>query len=123
MGMVEEIRRLIAETVRDAVREAVRELRGEKPVVTTEPPTPPLAPGPEYVSAKEAARIMSAHPSTVRKLIAHGKLGRYSVEGKLRVRVAELHAYLARESQPGPPVDLDRRALEILGHGSPRCER
>src|SRR5206468_4288673 len=120
--MVDDIQRLIAQTVRSAVHEAVRELQGERAAVTTERSTPPLAAGPEYVSAKEAARIMSAHPSTVRKLIATGKLGRYSIEGHLRVKVGELHAYLARESQPTTPVDVDRRALEILRGGSPGGE-
>jgi excisionase family DNA binding protein len=118
---VDGIQGLIAETVRNAVREAVRDLQGEATGVQREE-VPPRA-GPEYVSVKEAGRIMSAHPSTVRKLVAAGKLGRYSVEGQPRVRVAELHTYLARETRHGAPVDLDQRALEVLRGGLPDQER
>jgi excisionase family DNA binding protein len=63
---------------------------------------------------KEAARIMSAHPATVRKLMADGKLGRYSVEGQLRVKVSDIHAYMSREGQPSPTISLDERALQII---------
>jgi excisionase family DNA binding protein len=68
-----------------------------------------------YVPVKAAAAMMSAHPSTVRKLVADGKLGRYSVEGQIRIKVSDIHAYLARGAGPGSPtVDLQERALEIL---------
>jgi excisionase family DNA binding protein len=117
---VDGIQGLIAETVRNAVREALRDHEADVAGGQTDVP---VGPRPEYVSVKEAARIMSAHPATVRKLVAAGKLYRYSVEGKLRVRVAEVHAYLAREPQAGAPVDLDRRALAILGGHSPDHER
>jgi excisionase family DNA binding protein len=72
--------------------------------------------GAPYVTVKEAAAIMSAHPATVRRLIADGKLGRYSVEGQLRVKLAELHTYLAREGRT-EQLDIEGRALEILGAG------
>lgn len=68
-----------------------------------------------YVRVQAAAEMMSAHPSTVRKLVAEGKLGRYTVEGQLRIKVSDVHAYLAREGgAPPPTIDLSERALAIL---------
>jgi len=74
-----------------------------------------------YVTVRVAAEMMSIHPSTVRKLIADGKLGRYSVEGQLRVMVSDIHAYMAREGGPASPtIDLNQRALAILSDTKPR---
>lgn len=70
--------------------------------------------GPTYVSVKAAAEMMSAHPATVRRLIAAGKLGRYSVESQARVKVSDIHAYMAREGCSSPTIDLEERALAIL---------
>ena len=78
------------------------------------------AAGAVYVKVQTAAEMMSAHPSTVRKLVAEGKLGKFTVEGQLRVKVSDIHAYLAREGGPiSPTVDLNERALAIL-RGKPR---
>jgi excisionase family DNA binding protein len=69
----------------------------------------------QYVPVKLAAEMMSAHPSTVRKLILGGKLGRYSIEGQLRVKVSDVHAYLSRGGGSiSPTIDLRQRALAIL---------
>lgn len=71
--------------------------------------------GAAYVKVQTAAEVMSAHPATVRKLVADGKLGRFTVEGQLRVKVSDIHAYLARDGGPSSPsVDLNERALAIL---------
>ena len=67
-----------------------------------------------YVTVKAAAEMMSAHPATVRRLIAAGKLGRYSVESQARVKVSDVHAYMAREGCSSPTVDLEARALAIV---------
>jgi excisionase family DNA binding protein len=69
---------------------------------------------PTYVTVKAAAEMMSAHPATVRRLIAAGKLGRYSVESQARVKVSDVHAYMAREGCSSPTVDLEERALAIV---------
>ena len=67
-----------------------------------------------YVRAQTAAEMMSAHPSTVRKLVAEGKLGRYTVEGQLRIKVSDIHAYLAREGgAASPTIDINERALAV----------
>jgi excisionase family DNA binding protein len=67
-----------------------------------------------YVTVKAAAEMMSAHPATVRRLIAAGKLGRYSVESQARVKVSDIHAYMAREGGGSPTVDLEARALAMV---------
>jgi excisionase family DNA binding protein len=67
-----------------------------------------------YVTVKAAAEMMSAHPATIRRLIAAGKLGRYSVESQARVKVSDVHAYMAREGCSSPTVDLEARALAIV---------
>jgi excisionase family DNA binding protein len=102
---------VLTRAVKDAVRESLEELR---PVLAAAPPTAPTAGLPTYVTVKEAARIMSAHPVTVRRLIGEGKLGRYSVEGQLRVKVTDIHAYMARSGQGSPTIDLDERAKQLL---------
>jgi len=72
--------------------------------------------GAVYVTTKAAAQMMSAHPATVRQLIAQGKLRRYSVEGQHRVKVSDIHRYIGREAGAGlAPIDLDQRAMSILG--------
>jgi excisionase family DNA binding protein len=67
-----------------------------------------------YVTVNAAADMMSAHPATVRRLIAAGKLGRYSVESQARIKVSDIHAYMAREGCSSPTVDLEARALAIV---------
>jgi hypothetical protein len=33
---------------------------------------------------------------------------------QLRVKLSDVHAYMAREGQPSPTISLDERALEIV---------
>jgi excisionase family DNA binding protein len=108
------IERLIAEAVRAAVRESVTEMQAAIEAAVREAAKQGSPAGAPYVTVKEAAAIMSAHPATVRRLVADGKLARYSVEGQLRVKLADLHAYLAREGR-AEQLDIEGRALEILG--------
>lgn len=70
--------------------------------------------GSKYVTVKIAAEIMHAHPATVRRLIAAGKLGRASVESQPRVTLSDIHAYMTREGNVSPTIDLDERARAIL---------
>jgi excisionase family DNA binding protein len=106
------VRESVVEEVRPAVTAAVKEAIGE----------PGRGSGAAYISVKEAARIMSAHPATVRKLMADRKLGRYSVEGQLRVKVSDIHAYMGREGQPSPTISLDERALQIIAQHKAKNE-
>jgi excisionase family DNA binding protein len=74
-----------------------------------------------YVRVQTAAEMMSAHPSTVRKLVAEGKLGKYTVEGQLRIKASDIHAYLGRQGgAPSPTIDINQRALAILTQSRPR---
>lgn len=109
--MTNTIDELLTRTVKEAVRASLEEL---KPVLAGGAPAPTAQPSPTYVTVKDAAKIMSAHPVTVRRLIGEGKLGRYSVEGQLRVKVTDIHAYMARSGPGSPTIDLDERAMQLL---------
>ena len=67
-----------------------------------------------YVSIKRAAEIMNAHPATVRGLIREHKLGSYSLESEKRVKVRDIHAYMAREGASSPIISDDERAHAIM---------
>lgn len=114
--MAVSIEELIRDAVRSEIRRTVEELRPAiaDAVQGAAAKVGPSHAPPHYVSAREAARIMGAHPATVRKLVTEGKLGRYSLEGQLRVKVSDVHAYLAREGPASPTINLDERALELL---------
>lgn len=112
--LVREIARAVAdEVVEKAIDRALFRIVGEvKRVVDEEARN---AAGGIYLRVQAAAEMMSAHPSTVRKLVAEGKLGRYSVEGHLRIKASDIHSYVAREGgAPSPTIDLNQRALAIL---------
>lgn len=112
--LVREIARAVAdEVVEKAIDRALSQIVAEvKRIVDEEARS---AAGGIYLRVQAAAEMMSAHPSTVRKLVAEGKLGRYSVEGHLRIKASDIHAYVAREGgAPSPTIDLNQRALAIL---------
>lgn len=112
--LVREIARAVAdEVVQVALDRALPKIVGEvRRVIDEEAHN---AAGAMYVRVQTAAEMMSAHPSTVRKLVAEGKLGRYTVEGQLRIKASDVHAYLAREGGvPSPTIDINQRALAIL---------
>jgi excisionase family DNA binding protein len=112
--MAETLDDLLARTFKTALRESIDDLRPAIAGAIKEAGLGTVQPGSTYVTVKEAARIMTAHPVTVRKLMAKGKLGRYSVEGQLRVKVSDIHAYMARAGQTSPTIDLEERARELL---------
>ena len=100
-GMAEDVLRKALPSLVAEMRAILVEETGEKGGAT-------------YVTVKAAAEMMGAHPATVRRLIAAGKLGRYSVESQARVKVSDIHAYMAREGCSSPTVDLEARALAIV---------
>lgn len=67
-----------------------------------------------YVSVRRAAEIMNAHPATVRGLIREGKLGSYSLKSEKRVKVSDIHVYMAREGASSPIISDDQRAHAIM---------
>jgi excisionase family DNA binding protein len=112
--MAESLDELLARTFKTALRESLDDLR---PAIASAIKDAGVGQGhlpATYVTVKEAAGMMTAHPVTIRKLIADGKLGRYSVEGQLRVKVSDIHAYMARAGQSSPTIDLDERARALL---------
>ena len=112
--LVHDIARAVAdEVVEQALDRALAKIVAEVRRVIDEEDR--NAAGGIYVRVQAAAEMMSAHPSTVRKLVAAGKLGRYSVEGQLRIKASEVHAYLVREGGASSrTVDLNQRAFAIL---------
>ena len=100
-GMAEDVLRRALPSLVAEMRVILAEETGQKEAAT-------------YVTVNAAADMMSAHPATVRRLIAAGKLGRYSVESQARIKVSDIHAYMAREGCSSPTVDLEARALAIV---------
>lgn len=76
--------------------------------------------GPEYVSLKDAGKIICAHPETISRLIDAKRLGRHWLGTKPRVKVSELRAYMDLASGPAPAVDLDDRATAIMARRAAR---
>lgn len=112
--MAETLDELLARTFKNALRESLDDLRPAIVCAIKDAGIGTAQPPPTYVTVKEAGRIMTAHPVTVRRLMAEGKLGRYSVEGQLRVKVSDIHAYMARAGQCSPTIDLQDRARALL---------
>ena len=67
-----------------------------------------------YVSIKRAAEIMNAHPATVRALIREGKLVAYFLRSEKRVKVADIHIYMAREGVSPRVISVDERARATM---------
>lgn len=112
--MAESLDELLARAFKAALRESLDDLRPAFVCAIKDAGIGTAQPAPTYVTVKEAGRIMTAHPVTVRRLIADGKLGRYSVEGQLRVKVSDIHAYMARAGHASPTLDLEERARALL---------
>jgi hypothetical protein len=105
------LRTWIADVVRQAVKESM----------SMRPPTPnPISnsndhlPNTPFVTVPEAARIASAHPKTILKLLRLGTLNTYGIGRTKRVNVQELLRYLSRDQgENQAPADLDLRAREL----------
>jgi excisionase family DNA binding protein len=91
----------LAPALVDAIAHSLREIPGTNAAT--------------YVAVKAAAVIMGCHPATVRRLVREGKLGRYLLENDLRIKVSDIHAYMARAGVSSPSIDLAERALAIMG--------
>lgn len=106
--MIEErLRDLVREVVREEVRAALDEQRPEEAE-----PAPDREP--RYLTAREAARIASVRPETVRGWVARGELPDHRAGRLLRVRLDQLQAYLARARRPRGGMDEDERVRHIL---------
>lgn len=67
-----------------------------------------------YLTVERAAEIASVHSQTVRKWQRKKLLRLYHAGAAPRVRLSELHAFLARDQHDAGRVDLDERARGIL---------
>lgn len=109
-------RRWVRSVVEEAVEPIVKKLL---PVIVSEVKSILEAQGiaretAVYISIKKAAEIMNAHPATVRGLIREGKLGSYSLKSEKRVKVSDIHVYMAREVASSPIISVDERARAIM---------
>jgi excisionase family DNA binding protein len=116
---------VLAEIVRLALHDEVMELlRAELPAALRAalgpPPTcpPEAVPTEVYVTATRAAEIAGVRAATIRSWVVSGELRGHHAGRLLRIRVDDLHAYLARQKERAP-IDLDRRAGELLGLTEP----
>lgn len=98
---------LIRGVVREEIRLALREVEVRKPSRTSEETI-------EFVTVKRAAKIASVHPATVRSWLSDGKLKPYRAGRVFRVKIADLEAFLARDHDKSSPIDIEKRATEIL---------
>lgn len=77
----------------------------------------------EYVSASRAAEIAGVRPAAIRSWVDSGELRGHHAGRLLRIRLDDLHAYLARQRErANAPVDLDHRARELLENTEPRTD-
>ena len=99
--------------VREVVREEVRAAL-DRHQHTTPAPAAEAHDDDVYVTVQRAAKIADVHPSTVRTFLREGALTRYAAGDSPRVKLSELHAYLARKAGNDQRIDLDKLATEIL---------
>lgn len=105
---------LLRELLREVVREEIHAVLGREGKDVTRTPREGEVDEPRYVTVAEAARIGCVHVATIRGWIKAGHLGRYSAGSALRVKLDELHAFMARGLHSEGAANLERRAGEIL---------
>lgn len=71
---------------------------------------------PKYLSTKAAAAVASVTPPTIRKWVNDGGLPAFWAGGAMRIRLADLEAYLGRKS-PKNVIDMDARVREMMSNG------
>ena len=107
----------LEETLRGLVRDVLRDelpglLKAALPQVAAS--GAPVLDG--YLATNAAARLAGVRPETIRRWIDAGDLPVHRAGRLVRVRRSELEAYLARgRKMADQPIDLEKRAREILG--------
>ena len=109
------LRTLVAELLEPLVRE-LHELKAAISRLSDD-----HRPHSDYISIPEAARLVAADPRALRGWIDKGNLRAYGTEGVRRVRLDELHKFMASGSPDGSSdvIDLKERARQVLT-GSPK---
>jgi len=100
---------IIADVVRRTIQEVLREERTHTPTEQA-----PRRAEDVYVTVHEAAEIARVGDATVRRWQKLKFLGRYRAGRQNRVKLSELHAFLARENVSTPDLDVRRKARDIL---------
>ncbi len=101
------LREMLREMLREVVREEIAAHRAE----------PAPEGGGEYVPVHVAAGVVGVDPATIRRWQKSGAIGRYKAGRENRVKLSELHAYLARDARPDESPDVDALARRILADG------
>ena len=112
----------VDEAIRAAVRDAItRELRNP-------PSTSAIAVAPavdsEYVSAARAAEIAGVRPATIREWVSRGRLPSHRAGRLVRIKIDDLHRFLAGGREQANVVDIEkrrRRALESFAVDARWC--
>lgn len=94
--------------IKDAVREVIREERASAPD--------------EFMTTREAASFVRVSLATIRDWVDAGHLTRYSLStgGKLRVRKAELVAYLEKSKDRAREETPEEAARRMYAEGEQR---
>jgi excisionase family DNA binding protein len=109
------VEQLLRQLVREAIREELAELE-KRLKVMLEAAQPSAAT--VYLTTEQAAKIASVEPDTIRQWVKDGHVKRYG-HGRLRVKAADLEAYLERRSvRAVAPEDIqarvERAAVRLL---------
>lgn len=71
-----------------------------QPVVLRLAGPAPVEPAPEWLTVREAASRLTVSPMTVRRLIDRGELRGHRIGRQVKVRPADLDAYIAATAMP-----------------------
>jgi excisionase family DNA binding protein len=116
-GIDDAIRTTVRDAVTDGLRPALDELRALRQQLATA--SQPSSADDVYVSCARAAEIVSVSACTIRRWVSSGKLHAHRAGRRVRIRLADLRAFLART--PEPVVDdPDALAARILARRRPR---
>lgn len=111
MSLEFELRRVIADVVREVVREELKSAFSERAATA-----PPAEPG--YITVRKAAELACVHPATVRGWIHEGKLPSYRAGRLPRLKVSDFDAFLRTASQPREEIDIEEQARRILAEAA-----
>lgn len=106
------LRTLLADVVREQLRLALGDDLPTRLREATSTDAPPPDDG--YVSMQRAAEIAQVNPNSIRNWIRRGDLREYRAGRLVRVRLAELHRYLARPPETTTAVNAEQDVRRML---------
>lgn len=108
------LRSLVAEVVREELRHAF----AESGIALAGAPTPPST---RYLTAAEAGAIAGVTAGTVRDWVTHRRLPCFWAGRRVRIKEADLHAFMAGPEKSPAEVDPEAWAEKILAEQATRC--